>query len=214
MNINMQISFKDLLDPNSDPLIAVGDFEENMFLDPFYATEFDIMTPFGEEVGTYRNTIRSIIFDCSIHAMMIFTPERVSYLQLTTEQAFMFKRQFVICSAIYKFADIFFKDYLKSINKSKFLADFKVSLSVEKDPSLVSKILADAKECADEIAALMQIGFNFETFSKGSNNIYNLQRPYREWWPSNGNNTPTVSIATTKATDFIRVYKIGSNSTV
>lgn len=214
MNINIQISLINLQDSAGDPLIPIGEFEDNIFLNPFYATEFDIMTPFGEEVGDYRTTIRGIIFDSSLKASMLFTPDRVLALGLSSEEAFMLKRQFVICTSIYKFADVFFKDYLKSINKSKFLADFKVSLSVEKDPSLVNKILEDAKECADEIKAMMQIGFNFEIFSKGSANIKNLQRPYREWWPSNGNNTPTVSLAATKATDFIRIYKIGSNSVV
>lgn len=211
-NINLSILFgSGLLGANSESVTVIGEYIDDIFLEPMYAIPSDVMGVFAEDIGSYEQQIKKLIFENSIKADQMFTPERVTTLRLTPEMSFMLKRQFVICSSIYRFGDIFFRDYLKSVKKSKFLADFKVSLEVEKDPTLIKKIIDDAKECMDEIAGMLSVGFNFETFSKGSCNPCNLKRPYREWWPSEGGNRPNVPLAASKASDFFRIYKIGAN---
>lgn len=214
-NINLSITLNEsnFLDQDSVQLYpGTSSYSIDMLLSPFYATEMDVMMVFGEEPGTYADKIRETIFNNSMKIDQLLTADRKKSLKLTDADAYILKRQFVICSSVYKFGDVFFKDYLQAIKKTKFLADFKVSLEMDKDPTLIKKLLGDARECMDEIMSMLEIGSGFATFSKGSLNPYNKTAGTREWWPSEGNSNPKVSIATSKAASFLRVYKIGANN--
>lgn len=212
INISITLNATNFIDENSVQLVPDSSASINMLLSPFYATEMDVMMPFGEDPGSYTDKIKEIIFNNSLKIDQLLTSERKKYLELSDADAYMLKRNYVICSSVYRFGDIFFKDYLQSIKKTKFLADFKVSLEMDKDPGLIKKLIGDARECMDEIMDMLQIGNGFMTFSKGSMNPYNKTAGTREWWPSEGNSNPKVSIATSKAASFLKVYKIGANN--
>jgi hypothetical protein len=148
-NIRLGISINPgvLIDEGSVATNPVGSQSLDILLNPFYAMEQDIVSVFADDGIEYFAAIRKIIFEASIKVNDVLTPARQSHLMLSAQEAFRMKREYVTCVAIYKFGNIFNRDYLKSVKKSKFLADVKVSLEIEKDPSLIKQIAADAYDC-------------------------------------------------------------------
>jgi hypothetical protein len=208
-NIRIDIGLTGLLDTTSNPITVSSTGSFDILLSPFYATEQDIIGPYADEVGEYTTSIRRHIFEASIKVDQILTTQRVQYLGLTDQELFMLKRNYVICWAVYQFGKVFYRDYLKSIKKSKFLGDFKVSLEVEKEPSLIQRIADDAKECYEELEELFGLSDGMGTFVKGRYNECN-QRSDRQWWPGDRTGYPHIPIAATKSSTFCRRYKIGA----
>lgn len=210
-NIKLNISINPgiLVDADALPLSPDGSSNIDMLLSPFYTMEQDVIAVFADNGDEYFSSIRKIIFEASMKVDDILTAERRSYLQLSTQQAFRMKREYVTCMAIYKFGRIFYRDYLKSVKKSKFLADVKVSLEIEKEPGLIQSIAADAAECIEELEGLFGIGGNFGSFVKGRSNACNNAPSNREWFPSGSNGYPRVAIAASKTSAFCKTYKIG-----
>jgi hypothetical protein len=211
-NINITVSIKPgiLLDTDGDPIVVTGECSYNILLNPYYAMEYDIARVFLEDYLSYTEDLRRIIFESSIY-ISEFTLEDSN---MSPEQIFRLKRQYVICRSVYNFGRIFHRDYMTAVKKSKFLADFKVSLEVQNDPSMIKSILEDAKECYEEIESLMHImsgNSGFSTFVLGKNNPCN-KTSSRQWWPSHGDGTPKIPLAARKAENFCHKYKIGSQS--
>lgn len=194
---------------DSVPLNPTGSESLDILLSPFYTLEQDVIAVFADDGREYFNTLRKIIFEASMKVDDILTAERQAHLQLSQQEAFRMKREYVTCVAIYKFGRIFYRDYLKSVKKSKFLADVKVSLEIEKEPGLIQSIAADAAECIEELEGLFGIGSNFGSFVKGRSNACNNAPSNREWFPSGSNGYPRVAIAASKTSAFCKTYKIG-----
>lgn len=213
-NINIKVSINSgiLLDTEGNPINPADQLELNIMLSPFYAMEQDVLGIFIDEHAPYLETVRKIIFESSIKIDDILTTELQSSLELTDQQAFRIKREYVICNSVFVFAKIFYRDYLRSVKKSKFLADIKVSLEIEREPKLIEDLQRDAKECVDEIEQLLTTaGTGMRSFVKGSHNPCN-KRSDRQWFPGMGNGSPRVPIAASKASTFCRKYKIGADN--
>ena len=210
MNINTTISISTgVLDTDGNEISLAGSASVDMLLNPFYATENDILSIVMDEPSQeYSTRIREIIFNSSVMADDKITASMIIESGMTTVQAFRIKRQYVICLSAYEFSKAFYRDYLRSIKKSKFLGDVKVSLDIEKDPSFIMQISADAKECFESIETAMGVGVGMASFVKGRNNSCG-KTSSREWYPNIGNGSPRVPIAANKAVGFCNKYKIG-----
>jgi len=210
MNIRQTTSFNDgLQDILGNPIQIVGTVYYDILLDPFYCTERDILLIVMEEPSDkYIEWVRELIFNASIRADDVFNTEILKALGLTPEQEFRLKRQYVICLASYQFYKDFYKDYMRSIKKSKFLGDVKVSLDVEKDPTFIMQISDDAKECYESIADIVGVGAGMNSFVKGRSNCCNYTSS-RQWYPKLDGGHPNVPIAANKAVTFCNKYKIG-----
>ena len=210
MNVRIESGLTALLDNQGAPLSVVERGVFDIFLSPFYAMEQDVVFIYAEEGEEYYQKVRHIIFEASMRADHLLTPQRISSFGLSKQESFMLKRNYTICKAVYEFGKIFNRDYLQSVKKSKFLGDVKVSLDIEKDPTLIKQIADDAKHCFKELEGMFEIGSGMSSFVKGRSNPCN-QQSHRQWWPSEGSGNPRVSIAATKAAGFCRKYKIGVN---
>jgi len=212
MNINLSVSINPNTLQYTDDIFIVDDTvkDYNLFISPFYAIESDILSIFMEDETAYLTQVSKLIFEQSIKIDDKLTTRIIADLGLSPQEAFRLKREYVICSAVYKFGRVFHKDFIKSVKKSKFLADLKVSLDIEKDTGMLTSLLNDAKNCMEEIEGLIGISTGFSSFVKGGSNPCNYTS-YRQWYPSMGNNTPAVSIAAGKVSAFCQKYKIGVN---
>ena len=210
MNIRETISINDgLQDVYGNPIIIEGFVYHDILLDPLYCTVRDILSIVMDEPSEkYIEYCRELIFNSSIRADDVFNTLVLKQMALSDEQEFRLKRQYVICLTSYQFYKDFYKDYMRAIKKSKFLGDVKVSLDVEKDPSFVMQIVADAKECFEAIANSVGVGAGMETFVKGRSNSCNMTSS-REWFPKLDGGYPNVPIAANKVTNFCTKYKIG-----
>jgi len=210
MNIRQTVSFNDgLQDILGNPIQIVGAVYYDILLDPFYCTERDILSIVMEEPSDkYIEWVRELIFNASIRADDVFNTIILKSLELTEEQEFRLKRQYVICLVSYQFYKDFYKDFMKSIKKTKFLGDVKVSLDVEKDPSFIMQVSDDAKECYESIADMIGVGAGMNCFVKGRSNPCNYTSE-RQWYPKLDGGHPNVPIAANKAITFCNKYKIG-----
>ena len=204
MNINFTLSFNDgLIDTSGNPVSLSGSLSEDILLDPFYATENDVLIILMEEPTMAQvHTVRELIFNNSI----VIDDKLRAATGIDSEQMFRIKRQYVICASTYQFCKVFYKDYMRSVKKSKFLGDVKVSLDIEHDPSFLLQIAADAKECMEEIE--MMSGSSMSSFVKGRGNSCNYTSN-RQWYPKTHGNNPRVPIAASKVGSFCSKYKIG-----
>jgi hypothetical protein len=209
-NINLTVGVSGLLDTNSNPITVLNQGSFNILLSPFYAMEQDVLGVFLEEQDNYISGIRKTIFEGSIRVDGFLNPTVQESLQLSDEEAFRLKREYVICFSVYNFSKVFYRDYLTSIKKSKFLADLKVSMEIERDPQFIKMISHDAKDCMEELEAMFGIGSGFSSFVKGRSNSCN-STSNRSWYPGIGSGYPRVPIAATKASVFCKEYKIGVN---
>jgi len=97
---------------------------------------------------------------------------------------------------------------MRSIKKSKFFGDVKVSLDIEKDPTFIMQISNDAKECYESIASMVGLGAGIGSFVKGKSNSCNNESN-RQWFRSLDGGSPKVPIAANKVSSFCGKYKIG-----
>lgn len=183
-------------------------YSTNLLLIPLYALPSDISDLFLDEPGIYENKLYQLIFEGSLEIDSYLSPALITSLGLTPEVVFYIKRHYVICYTTARFSKIFYKDYLKSVKKSKFLADVKVSLEIEREPELINNIQSDAKDCMAGLLAGLGSSFNMQSFVKGECNEAN-KTSYRQWYPSLGNGKPDISMATAKTLFKGNLYKIG-----
>lgn len=181
---------------------------QNIFTLPWYATVADIVPRFMEEAGSYEQVIKKYIHEGSMEADTIINARVVSFFGLSPEITFYIKRRFTICYATYHFAQVFYRDYLKSVKKQKFLADVKVSLEIEKEPDFINNIRADANKCMEDIINAATALDNMSGFVKGECNPCNAVVG-RLWYPSEGDNWPDTSVATAKTWHNGKLHKAG-----
>ena len=207
MNIQINLELTGLQFQDGTPIEAITVDPINMNLSPFYAMEKDVAKVFMDEYMPYMDKLQELIFESSIRADDLFSANVIRAFNLNAQEAFRIKRNYVLCKAIYEFGKVFHRDFIKSTSKSKFLADIKVSLEIEKDMSILSSILMDAKSCIEDFEALA-ITSTFSSFVKGERNPCN-RTSNREWYPAQGGNRPRISMATASWSSMCRKYKIG-----
>lgn len=212
MNIKIKIRLKnDVLKTADNTKFLTFDkavYIQNIFMIPWYATLGDVTPKFMEEPGIYEQVLKKYIHEGSMEADTIINSRVVEFFGLSPEITFYIKRRFTICYATYHFAQVFYRDYLKSIKKQKFLADVKVSLEIEKEPDFINKIRADALLCMEEIKNAATALDNMRGFVKGECNPCNAVVG-RLWYPSQGENWPDSSLATAKTYYKGKLHKVG-----
>lgn len=168
-NMNINVEFK-------IPFIEGDDFlvlTENFMLKPFYVTENELLSIYLTKYTEEQYSLaREVIFYSSIKADSI-----VGKIldDLTPEEQFAFKRELTLCLATVSFGNKFNVDFIKSLSRSKSLAEFSVSTTSTNDPQFVMNIINDAKECVETLkSALNTTSSNLiRTFVKGANNCKN-----------------------------------------
>lgn len=146
LNIQLTIPFK-----NSQETIKV---ETNTCLTPFFVTERELLNVYLQEWSPrFEVSARELIFYASIRAeetlklKLKFIPE---------DELFSLKRQLTLCIATIAFGNKFNSDFIKSMSRSKTLADFTVSTTVSNDTGFLMNIIKDAQACVSDIESIIQ----------------------------------------------------------
>lgn len=148
MNINLKLSipFKD----TNETLTVVVD----TLLEPFYITEREVLSVFLEKYSDrFVKGAREIIFYSSIKANEIL---ELKLQHFDIEELKTIRRQLTLCLAIIGFGNKFNSDFIKSMSRSKTLADFTVSTTVANDSGFLNNIIKDAQTCVNDLTSLIQ----------------------------------------------------------
>lgn len=206
MNINLKLSipFKD----TDETLTLVAD----TLLEPFYITEREVLSVFLEEYSDrFVKGAREIIFYSSIKANEIL---ELKLQHFDIEELKTIRRQLTLCLAIIGFGNKFNSDFIKSMSRSKTLADFTVSTTVANDSGFLNNIIKDAQTCVNDLTSLIQEINSGDSvarlFVKGQLNTVNYDSN-RLWAHRNLPSFSTETHASLKKPFNGRYYKNGGN---
>ena len=206
MNINLKLSipFKD----TDETLTLVAD----TLLEPFYITEREVLSVFLEEYSDrFVKGAREIIFYSSIKANEIL---ELKLQHFDIEELKTIRRQLTLCLAIIGFGNKFNSDFIKSMSRSKTLADFTVSTTVANDSGFLNNIIKDAQTCVNDLTSLIQEINSGDSvarlFVKGQLNTVNYNSN-RLWAHRNLPSFSTETHASLKKPFNGRYYKNGGN---
>ena len=206
MNINLKLSipFKD----TDETLTLVAD----TLLEPFYITEREVLSVFLEEYSDrFIKGAREIIFYSSIKANEIL---ELKLQHFDIEELKTIRRQLTLCLAIIGFGNKFNSDFIKSMSRSKTLADFTVSTTVANDSGFLNNIIKDAQTCVNDLTSLIQEINSGDSvarlFVKGQLNTVNYDSN-RLWAHRNLTSFSTETHASLKKPFNGRYYKNGGN---
>ena len=206
MNINLQITIP-FLDGTSELKFGV-----NTMLTPFYITERELLTIFLEDYSErFIESAREIIFYSSIRADELI---KLNLKLVTQDELLTIKRQLTLCLATILFGNKHNSDFIKSMSRSKTLADFTVSTTVSNDSGFISNILKDAQACIDDLLSIIEemntAGSFVNIFVKGELSLHGFDSA-RLW---HHRNLPELSVEThgsLKKEFNGRYYKNGGN---
>lgn len=206
MNINLKLSipFKD----TDETLTVVVD----TLLEPFYITEREVLSVFLEEYSDrFVKGVREIIFYSSIKANEIL---ELKLQHFDIEELKTIRRQLTLCLAIIGFGNKFNSDFIKSMSRSKTLADFTVSTTVANDSGFLNNIIKDAQTCVNDLTSLIQEINSGDSvarlFVKGQSNTLNYDSS-RLWAHRSLTSFSTETHASLKKPFNGRYYKNGGN---
>lgn len=168
MNINIKIKIP--LKDGSGSLKLL----ENLLLTPLYITENELLSVYLTKYTEDQfKAAREVAFYSSLKADEIIGNKIDSF---TNKEKFSLKRQLTLCLATIAFGNKFNTDYIKSLSRSKSLAEFSVSTSTSNDPQFVLNLIKDAQECVKDIKDALSMSGDvlIRTFVKGANNSSNL----------------------------------------
>lgn len=178
----------------------------NILLSPFYITERELLNTYLVTYPKeYLEIAREIIFNNSIRADEIIGN---SLNSLDTKELLIFKKNLTLCLSIVSFGNRFNTDYIKSLSRSKTLAEFSVSTTKTNDPMFVINIINDAKDCIEEISSLVNSGGLITSFVKGEANL-NSKIVNRLWYHSELSPQSDKTYASIKRRNNGRYYKDG-----
>ena len=136
MNINIKIKI---------PLLAGESslsFSENLLITPLYITERELLARYLTKYTEDQfDSAREIIFYNSLRADEMVGNKLDN---LSTKEQFSFKRKLTLCLSVIEFGNKFNTDYIKSLSRSKSLAEFSVSTSSTNDPQFVLNFIKEA----------------------------------------------------------------------
>ena len=185
MNVNLKLKLPliSLSNPLEKKVITVS---TQLMLNPIYALEEDVITPFTTLKEEQLPWVRKLLFDSSITVYRL--TKTIEKLNLITEEdLFSLRRDFVICMVTNEMAKQLYKDALSTISRSKSLGDFSVSTSTKSDSAAISRIMSDSNSCITGMKALISdmelSGLTPATFTKGASNP-STRKSARLWWHS------------------------------
>lgn len=204
MNINLKLSIP--FKGTDETLTLVAD----TLLEPFYITEREVLSVFLEEYSDrFVKGAREIIFYSSIKANEILELKHFDIEELKT-----IRRQLTLCLAIIGFGNKFNSDFIKSMSRSKTLADFTVSTTVANDSGFLNNIIKDAQTCVNDLTSLIQEINSGDSvarlFVKGQLNTVNYDSN-RLWAHRDLPSFSTETHASLKKPFNGRYYKNGGN---
>ena len=207
LNANIQLAIHNLKDMDGQSVHV--DLDENMLLDPFYASIRDIELYFDESVvftESFISRLNEIIFNKSIYIDAYLSNKRIN---LKPEDLYWIKREYVICAVAYDASKHIYAGSLKSSKVKKELGDFIVERDVTFNLSSVSQISNDAKSCADDIISEIDSMTTIiaEGFVKGQFNKAN-DRSDRLWHHPNHESRVPIAADKYRESDG-RYYKTG-----
>ncbi len=202
MNINIKIKI---------PLLAGESslsFSENLLLTPLYITERELLARYLTKYTEDQfDSAREIIFYNSLRADEMVGNKLDN---LSTKEQFSFKRKLTLCLSVIEFGNKFNTDYIKSLSRSKSLAEFSVSTSSTNDPQFVLNIIKEAKDCVSNIEDIINRAGEglIRTFVKGALNA-NAVDSDRLWHHYNLDVPSNIPYASKKKEFNGRYYKNG-----
>lgn len=147
MNINLQLNIP--LKNSTDSVRVTVD----SLLSPFYVTEREVLSVYLETYSDrFITGAREIIFYSSLKADDML---KLKFKTADYEDILLIKKQLTLCLAIIGFGNKFNSDFIKSMSRSKTLADFTVSTSVSNDTGFLTNIIKDAQACVDDLTSLL-----------------------------------------------------------
>lgn len=185
MNINLKLKLPlvSSTNPVDKKIILVS---AQLLLNPIYALEEDVITPFTTLKEEQLPWVRKLLFDSSI---TVYRETKViEKLGLMSKgELFSLRRDYVICMVTNQMAKQLYKDALNTISRSKSLGDFSVSTSTKADSTAISKIISDSNTCIDDMKKLIEdieaSSLLPATFVKGRSNV-STRKSARLWWHS------------------------------
>ena len=199
-----KVDFKDGSSAN------VAESASEISLSPFYASIRDIeLNVPAENVSfteQFSKDVSEIIFNKSI---WIDNYIRRKKINLSDEELYMIKRDFVICSVLAGVANKLYGTLLKGQSVKKVLGDFEVQRDSTFDVSYALKFANESKGCADDVLAaideastLLAVGF-VKDKRNCSNRVSN-----REWHHPNYRSIMPIAANKFLETDG-KFYKTG-----
>lgn len=206
MNISLQIDIPII---DSTEILKI---KTDTLLSPFYVTEREVLSVFLETYSDrFLTGAREVIFYASIRADELL---KLKLKFLDIEDINSIKRQLTLCLAISSFGNKFNSDFIKSMSKSKTLADFTVSSTVSNDSGFINNILKDAQSCIKDLLSLIEEINSSDTvarlFVKGQFNL-NSFTSNRLWHHRNLDIKSNETHASLKKPYNGRYYKNGGN---
>lgn len=149
MNINVKITLP--FKATADTLVVSAD----ILLNPFYVSERELLAIFLEKyTEEHFKSAREIIFFNSITADELIKDHLD---QLPEKELALFRRNLVLCLSTVAFGNKFNSDFIKSLSRSKSLAEFSVSTTNVNDPQFVVNLIKDAKQCVEDAKELIDV---------------------------------------------------------
>lgn len=206
MNINLQLTIP-FLDQTEEVKVGV-----NTLLTPFYITERELLTIFLEEYpDRFVESAREVIFYSSIRANELI---ELNLKLITEDELLTIKRQLTLCLATIYFGNKHNSDFIKSMSRSKTLADFTVSTTVSNDSGFITNILKDAQSCIDDLLSIIDemntAGSFVNIFIKGELSLHGFDSS-RLWHHRNLPELSTETHGSLKKEFNGRYYKNGGN---
>lgn len=202
ININIKIPLK-----TKEGVLKIS---ENLLLDPLYVTENEILSVYlTKYTNEHFKAAREVAFYSSLKADEIIGKKIDSF---SDKEKFSFKRQLALCLSIISFGNKFNTEYIKSLSRSKTLAEFSVSTSSTNDPQFVVGIIKEAQECVADLKTALSMSGDvlIRTFVKGANNPMN-NTVNRLWHHFNLDLKSTQTYASDKKFYNGKYYKNGGN---
>lgn len=184
MNINLKLKLPIINNTTLESRYLV--IESTLLLNPLYALEEDILSPFDNIQDKDIPWIRKVLFNSSLTVLRL--TKRLETLGLMSkDDLVLLRRDFTICLATNEVAKQVNKNNVSSASRSKTLGDFSVSTTNKSDSTFLLKIAADTDLCIAEMKKLIediiQSGMLPSTFVKGSLNV-STRASGRLWWLS------------------------------
>lgn len=183
MNINLKLNIPLVHEETGDTLKAK--VKSDVLLNPFYATEEDILPKFNDLTEEDIYYLRKQIFNASLTVNRL--TEKIEMLRvLSPTQLFAMRRDYVICLATLDLAKRVSSFLKKAQSQSKTLGDFSVSRSETSDNTSITTIINTSLECIKEMNNLIMVTEQERVlpreFIKGRYNTSNIQANDRLWW--------------------------------
>ncbi len=126
-----------------------------LMLNPLYALESDVITPFSSINDEQLPWVRKLLFNASLTVYRLTKPlEKLPIIN--KEDLFLLRRDFTICLVTNDIAKQMNKDLAASLSRSKTLGDFSVSTSKKGDSAILLRIIDDSSSCIEEMKKLIE----------------------------------------------------------